>query len=153
MRRLISALLLMTFSVACSAEPMSNGDLIQGQIAAAWRMACEAKKVDCTMIEEPITAFALFSVQTGGMYLGGQIVLINAEMQGKATSVPVLVHEMTHYLQAVEMSNLGVEMTRCERERESYTITREIAMKYKLDISAGYTAPWEVMFWIARCPA
>lgn len=150
----VAALFLMVSSCSCVADGMTNNALLKGQIAAAWQMACEAKKVDCTLIEEPIVGFTTLGVNTLGMYPGvGPIVLVNIDLEFKPSSVPVIVHEMTHYIQQLQIEYLGVHMSRCERERESYTITREMAIKYKLDVSAGGTEPWEKMFWIAGCSA
>lgn len=152
MRAFIAGLLMMMASCSCHAEMSKNSQLL-GQERAAWQMACEAKKVDCTRIEAPILAFTVLGPDTLGMYPGvGPIVLVNSDYLLKLSSVPVIVHEMTHYIQQVEIENLGVHMTRCQREKESYTITREIALKYGLDTSAGGTEPWERMYWIAGCP-
>lgn len=119
-------------------------DILLGHQNAAWQMACEAKQIDCTLVELPRVAFTLMPPGALGMYPnGGGTVFVNIRYLYYSESVSVMLHEMVHYLQQVQIVNVpGFHMTWCEREAEAFTLTLAMSNKYHLDTDAGGTVPW-----------
>lgn len=129
-----------SFTACAGPERMRYSDLMDGFHNAAWLMACEAKKVDCTLLEQPVVAYSIMPKNTLGLYprIGGWIVLVNIDLVADPASVPVMIHEMIHFLQHEE----GFSGNRCEREQQAFELTLEIAQKYHLDTSSGGVVPW-----------
>lgn len=157
MKRLLAFLVLILASLNAGSSPLAMNpmDRMIGFHNAAWQMACEAKKFDCTLIDPPHVAYTILPRGILGQYHDGtDVVLINMKLILNPASVAVAIHEMVHYLQ-----NASGELDRtspsykgvCAVEHEAFDLTFAMNQKYHL-VAGDFVQPWSQTFYLYGCP-
>jgi len=134
MRALLVALL-----AAVALTPAANAiqvSMLQGmhqaRVDAAFAIACHLSKYTCEGITSPRAVYSLEADSRGvsGMYWAGDPnVIIAYSTLGKTPAFQngVLVHEVVHYLQAIEGRNV---LSPCEKEAEAWEVFNIFQLKY-----------------------
>jgi len=120
--------------------------MYQAKVDAAFSIACELTKYTCDGITSPRAVYSVEVDSRGvwGMYYAGEAeVLLSFRSLGESTAFQngVLVHEIVHYLQAIEGRNV---LDGCGKEEEAWKAFNDFQRKYgsegeiNLNWSKGY---------------
>ena len=104
--------------------------------SVAWRMACEIKRIDCSVHVPPFIGYTLLSGRFGQYMPGERVVLVDFSLLGEPFSLTVMVHETIHYLQwAGGERNPEVPakfLTHCASEEEAFRLTWEANRRWNM---------------------
>ena len=129
-------------------EPSTVELLFSTQIYA-WKLACEAKKVNCEAISPPLVGYAILWGQYGRYYIGADEILVDIRLIGQPLSVLIIMHEMIHYIQNVQGHDLKggpSAAPRCDDEQEAFTLVRKTNDELKIYVGPDiekYVQTWE----------
>jgi hypothetical protein len=145
-----AAMMAIPSCAAISAERMRAEDRVEGFEMAAWNFACEATRADCTRLKRPVVGYSFLPNGILGLYphLGGWIVIVNIKLADNPLSVPVITHEMIHYIQHYT----DFQGSSCARERQAFDLVVEMNKKYLLDPFGMIVVPWREIAHQYRCP-
>lgn len=91
---------------------------------AAWTNACELTKADCNKYTPPRVTYAILPAAFGAFRSGTDVVFIDLRLLGQQAAIPVMVHEMVHYIQD-RREPLKRPMTnarKCRDEKEAHDL-------------------------------
>lgn len=145
---LFALFLLAPATLANATSPPPLGErAIEGYQRAAWYMACEVKRFDCTLLRPPMIVYAIIPSGTLGLYPhNSPVVIITSRLMYSTEQTAVLVHEMIHYIQGAQGHHnyfSGAYRPSCAREQEAFDLTLKIMTQYRL--KSRLAASWEEM--------
>lgn len=99
---------------------------------STWADACVAMKMKCRDIIPPRVAYGVLQGQYGAFDLGSRTVLLDIRIFAQEVSVPIMFHEMVHYLQEkrnpLRTGSYSYEEN-CAAEKEAHTLSYAYSQK------------------------
>lgn len=128
-----------------SEEAVVNLALLQ---IMAWDHACTDMKMieACKDIPPPRVAYGLLPGLYGSHDVGSRTVLIDLRIFGQEVAIPIMYHEMVHYLQDKKYP-LRTKLTSaeaCAGEEEAHTLALAFTRKEKIALGDPRIRPWSV---------
>lgn len=120
----------------------------------AWNGACVLSNTDCAAIPPPRVGYALLDQRFGIHEIGTRTVLIDLRLLGQVVAIPVMVHEMTHYLQSRRSPKRAIPISAheaCMDEKEAHELTTEFVKRTGISEDDERVRPWEKAAFGYRC--